>query len=124
MIYKSWEISWKMVQNLADSGSRDHAVVTLDGYLIFSRDRKLEPRRSYERYRESLTLALQKGAKVPAEVLEENRALVEKTMGADFLRDVKNLSNVQEKQTERTNRHENNEPEGLSTLAVNDFEAF
>ena len=133
MIFYSYQITWKKVQDISDSANKDYSVVTYDGYQLCSRDRKLDGQRSHEMYKVSLVLALQKGKTIPADVLVENREIVEKTMGPAFISGIKvapqsskknEISRQEKKTLDDAELSESDATEEVLPQVANDFEVF
>ena len=86
MNYNSWELTLDQIMEMSESVGLN-SVVTIEGHLLLSRDRKIEsPRRAKEMYQQSLILALQKEKSIPRRVLLANLELVEKVKGEVFVK--------------------------------------
>ncbi|MFA5652733.1 MAG: hypothetical protein WDA72_01320 [Desulfomonilia bacterium] len=77
-----YNYTWAEILGRSQSDKRDVAIVSSEGYLILSRDRKLDERPARQLYLSSLEWAILKGKPVPAAVLEENAGLVAKLRAA------------------------------------------
>lgn len=67
-----WQMSW---EEFLAAAEEKHPLVTIEGHLLCSRDRRFEPKTAHGYYLATVKLALKKGLPVPEQVLESNGLL-------------------------------------------------
>lgn len=65
-ISKLWTMTWE--ECVAKFKQSRTPLLSWEGFIIASQDRKLDPKRGYEMYRNTLTLAYRKGKEIPEHV--------------------------------------------------------
>lgn len=80
-VLKIWNYTWEECVGMYEQNRTP--LVTWEGYLIGSRDRKLEPKKGYEMYRATLALAFKKGKEIPKRVIESEPELFGRLIGIE-----------------------------------------
>lgn len=73
-----WELTWEECLAEYENGQ---ALITIQGYILASRDRKLDPKAGYGMYRGDLVLAWEKNKPVPDRVWESEPDLYARLTG-------------------------------------------
>jgi len=73
-----WNFTWQ--ECVAMHEENRTPLVTWEGHLIASRDRKLEIKKGYEMYRSTLALAFKHGKEIPGKVVESEPELFGRLM--------------------------------------------